>query len=211
MVSMNLLLILICVVGGAAAMVVWYFKSAGTKEKVEVEEFPTIGSVLDLVKSELVELVREDYNTGLSTEEFERMYKRKARINWALKQCTYGVEGAKFIVIDIIKGIITKRVPEETVTKLLGLSTDLEPSNHIKWEMLLYKYKRIYGRKALEKLITKYEWSTEKPSSEPGAVGLYSYYVTVDEFESIGTQNLRVVSIGTIHTLRQLYLIYRSS
>lgn len=184
-INMNIVLILACVLGGAAAMVIWYFKSAGTKQKVEIEEFPTIGSVLDLVKSEVVELVREDYNTGLSTEEFERMYKRKARINWALKQCTYGVEGAKIVVIDIIRGIITKRVPEETITKLLGLTSELEPSNHIKWEMLLYKYKRVYGRKALEKLITKYEWGTEKPSSEPGASGLYSYFVTVAEFESI--------------------------
>jgi len=184
-VDINLILIIVCALAGVAAIVVWYFKSAGIKQKVEVEEFPNIGAVLDLVKSEVVELVREDYNTGLSAEEFERMYKRKARINWALKQCTYGVDGAKVIVIDIIRGIITKRVPEETITKLLGLTSELEPTNHIKWEMLLYKYKRMYGRKALEKIITKYEWSTEKPSTEPGSTGLYSYYVTTAEFESI--------------------------
>jgi len=184
-VDINTVLILISLLVGVATMVSWYFKSAGTKQLEEIEEFPDIASVLDLVKSEVVELVREDYNTGISTEEFERMYKRKARINWALKQCTYGVDGAKIIVIDIIRSIITKRVPEETVTRLLGLTTELEPSNHIKWEMLLYKYKRVYGRKALEKLILKYEWSTEKPSTETGATNLYSYYVTVNEFEAI--------------------------
>ena len=86
----------------------------------------------------------------------------KPRINWALKQCTYGVEGAKIIVIDIIRGIIAKRVPEEAVTRLLGLTAELEPSNHIKWEMPLYKYKRIYGTKALEKIIKTYEWDARE-------------------------------------------------
>lgn len=183
--DINTVLIWATVLIGLATASVGFFRRAGVKQKVGVEEFPDIASVLDLVKSEVVELVREDYNVGLSTEEFERMYKRKARINWALKQCTYGVDGAKIIVIDIIRGIITKRVPEETITRLLGLTSELEPSNHIKWEMLLYKYKRIYGRKALEKLLTKYEWDVEKPSTENEAVGLYSYYVTTAEFEDI--------------------------
>src|SRR5690606_16960291 len=106
---------------------------------------------------------------GLTDEEFDRLYKRKARINWALKQCTYGIEGAKIIVVDIIRGIIAKRVPEEAIPRLLGLTVELEPSNHIKWEMLLYKYKRIYGTKALEKIIKPYEWDAEKPSTEDGA------------------------------------------
>ena len=185
-ININLILIIVSVLSGAAAMVVWYFKSAGTKQVEEIEEFRSISDVLDLVKSEVVELVREEYNTGgLTDEEFDRLYKRKARINWALKQCTYGVEGAKIIVIDIIRGIIAKRVPEESITRLLGLTAELEPSNHIKWEMLLYKYKRVYGTKALEKIITTYEWDADKPSTEDGASGLYSYYVTVDEFESI--------------------------
>lgn len=185
-VDINLILIVFFVLAGVAALVVWYFKSAGTKQIEEIEEFRTISDVLDLVKSEIVELVREDYNTGgFTDEEFDRLYKRKARINWALKQCTYGVEGAKIIVIDIIRGIIAKRVPEEAVTRLLGLTDELEPSNHIKWEMLLYKYKRIYGTKALEKIIKTYEWDAEKPSTEDGASGLYAYYVTVDEFERI--------------------------
>lgn len=185
-VDINLILIVFFVLAGVATLVVWYFKSAGTKQIEEIEEFRTISDVLDLVKSEIVELVREDYNTGgLTDEEFDRLYKRKARINWALKQCTYGIEGAKIIVIDIIRGIIAKRVPEEAVTRLLGLTAELEPSNHIKWEMLLYKYKRIYGTKALEKIIKTYEWDAEKPSTEDGASGLYAYYVTVDEFERI--------------------------
>src|SRR5690606_17626190 len=36
-----------------------------------------------------------------------------------------------------------------------------------------------------EKIIKTYEWDAEKPSTEDGASGLYAYYVTVDEFESI--------------------------
>ena len=207
-VDINLILIVFFVLAGVAALVVWYFKSAGTKQIEEIEEFRTISDVLDLVKSEIVELVREDYNTGgLTDEEFDRLYKRKARINWALKQCTYGVEGAKIIVIDIIRGIIAKRVPEEAVTRLLGLTAELEPSNHIKWEMLLYKYKRIYGTKALEKIIKTYEWDAEKPSTEDGASGFYAYYVTVDEFERIWDKEFEERSTGIILTSVPLFTI----
>jgi pilus assembly protein CpaF len=183
--DINTILIYALVILALGAGLAGYLRRAGKKQNVEIDEFPTIGAVLDLVKSEVVELVREDYTVGLSDAEFDRMYRRKARINWALKQCVYGVDGAKIIVIDIIRGIITKRVPEETITRLLGLTEELEPSDHIKWEMLMYKYKRAYGRKALEKIITKYEWDVERPSTESGSNGLYSYYVTAAEFHDI--------------------------
>jgi pilus assembly protein CpaF len=183
--DINTLLIYITLLIGLAALCVGFFRRAGVKQATEIEEFPHIGKVVDLVKSEIVEIVREDYSVGLSNEEFERMYQRKARINWALKQCTYGVEGAKIIVIDIIRGIITKRVPEEAVTRLLGLTRNLEPSLHIKWEMLLYKYKRLHGRKALEKIITTHEWDLERQSTEAGSENLLAYFVTCREFEAI--------------------------
>lgn len=184
-VDINLVLIFVVLIGGLGGTVAWYFKSASTKEMKEVEEFSKISDVLELVKTEVVELLREDTTVGVTAEEFERLYRRKTHITLALKQCVYGVDSAKVIVIDIIRGIINARVPEATITRLLGLTDDVEPTTHIKWEMLLYKYKRTYGKKALEKIIEKYEWGVEKPSTELGSEDLYAYYVTLTEFETL--------------------------
>ena len=117
----------------------------------------------------------------IRNEEFDRLYKRKARINEALKNCVHGVDSAKALVIDLIRNFIAGNIPPEQVTSLLGLDPEGEPSSHIKFEILMYRYKKIYGKKALAKWISNYNLDRERHAYGSDRAQDVSYYITVDD------------------------------
>ncbi|MBR1455047.1 MAG: hypothetical protein IJ593_10475, partial [Lachnospiraceae bacterium] len=154
--DLNTLLMIATIAIFLAVIAVLYMRSKSQSTKVDVETFNTMDKVLEAVKVEMVEIVKDDISLGLSNEEFDRLYKRKARINEALKNCVHGVDSAKALVIDLIRNFIAGNIPPEQVTSLLGLDPEGEPSSHIKFEILMYRYKKIYGKKALAKWISNY-------------------------------------------------------
>lgn len=160
-----------------------YLKSKNQTVKVEVESFNTIDKVLEAVKNEMVEIVKEDFTLGLSDDEFDRLYRRKARINDALKNCVYGIDAAKVLVIDLIRGFIADKVPKEQVSVLLGLTDETEPSIHVKFEILMYRYKKAYGKDALVKWIDKYDFARERVATGADRAQDKAYYITEEDLE----------------------------
>lgn len=148
---------------------------------VEEDDYGTIDKILEAVKLEMVEIVKEDYSLGLSDAEFNALYKRKARINDALRNCVYGIDSAKIIVIELIRTFIAENVPKANVTDILGLSEGLEPSNHVKFEIMMYRYKKKYGKEALTKWLVKYDFLRERTATDAEKKRDVSYYVTVDD------------------------------
>ena len=158
-----------------------------TTEVVE-EDFSTIEKVLEAVKMEMVEIVKEDYSLGLSEAEFNALYKRKARINNALKNCVHGIDSAKVIVIELIRGFIAEKVPIDKVSELLGLADGMQPSDHVIFEILMYRYKKKHGKQALAVLIDKYDLARERPATDANRPTDVSYYITSEDLRSIYEQ-----------------------
>lgn len=177
----NTLLILISLVIFAIVVVVLYFRAKSQTAEIVVDEYDSIEKVVETVKTEVINLLREDFSMGLSEEEFNKLYKRKARINGALKNCVYGIDSAKILVIDLIRGIIAEKVPPQKVTELLGLDETGEPSAHIKFEILMYKYKKRYGKKALAKWIEKYHFDEERLAEDSTSSNDKAYYITEED------------------------------
>ena len=179
--DLNTLLMIAVIVVFLVVVAILYMKSKNQTARVEVEVFNTMDKVLEAVKVEMVEIVKDDISLGLSNEEFDRLYKRKARINEALKNCVHGVDAAKALVIDLIRNFIASKVPPEQVTVLLGLDAEGEPSNHVKFEILMYRYKKQYGKDALGKWITKYDFARERHATGADRVQDMAYYITVED------------------------------
>lgn len=165
----------------AVIVVALYFSSRNQKERKIEEDVNSFEKVLEIVKNEIVDILKTDYSLSLSDEEFERMYKRKARLNDALKNCVYGIDSAKIIVIDLIRSILVEKVKPEKVSWLLGLQEGMEPSNHVKFEIIMYKYKKRYGKRALAEWIEKYDLAREKPATNQDRQQDVAYYITEEE------------------------------
>lgn len=176
---------------------------------IEEEDFSSIEKVVEAVKLEMVEIIKEDYSLGLSESEFNALYKRKARIQEALRSCVYGIDSAKIIVIELIRSFIKDNIPIEKIEELLGLSEGQEPSDHVKFEILMYKYKQKYGKKALAEWIKKNKFDRERIAD--GTERDYAYYVTVEDlYMSYDEENIVLTDDEKIDMLAILvYQLYK--
>lgn len=181
--NINTILSLASLVIFAMVLLTLYMKSKSQSIKVEVESFSSLEKVLEAVKNEMVEMVRTDYSQGISDSEFSRLYKRKARINDALKNCVYGIDAAKAIVIDLIRKFIADNIEPTQITLLLGLSDENEPSAHVKFEILMYKFKQTCGKDALVKWIEKYHLDEEHQATGSDKASDTAYYITEYDLE----------------------------
>jgi pilus assembly protein CpaF len=172
------------------------YQRAKMRTTIDIEDdYSTINQVLEAVKVEMVEIIKEDYSLGLSDSEFNALYKRKARINEALRNCVHGIDGAKVIVTELIRGFIAKNVPVDKITELLGLSDGMQPSDHIMFEILMYRYKKQVGKdgkqlgkKALEELVLKYDLARERPATGATSPTDQAYFVTIDDLHNVYDQ-----------------------
>ena len=155
--SINTILIIAILVMSALLLVFMYLNARGKRELILDEEYKTLDQVLEGVKIEMVETIKEDFTLGCTDEEAEKLAKRKARINEALKNCIYGIDNAKILVIDLIRVFIDENVLDENVDEMLGLTEDSEPADNVMFEILMYKYKKRYGREAFSKCVDKYD------------------------------------------------------
>lgn len=183
--NINTILIVVSfVIIGVVLFVLYQRAKLKTQEIVE-DDFATINHVLEAVKNEMVEIIREDYSLGLSESEFNALYKRKARIQDALKNCVHGIDSAKVIVIELIRGFIAQNVPQQRVGELLGVVDGMQPADHVMFEILMYRYKKKHGKGALGEMINKYDLARERDAYNAESSYDKSYFMTVADLHNI--------------------------
>lgn len=152
------------------------------------DDYSTLDKVLEAVKLEMVEIVKDDFTLGIPDAEFNSLYKRKARIRDALKNSVHGIDSAKVIVIELIRSFIDQNVPKERVSELLGLSDGMQPSNHVMFEILMYRLKKKHGKQALGHMINTYDLARDRESYEGVSSRDTSYFVTEEDLHDIYEQ-----------------------
>lgn len=182
--DINTVLIVGTAVVALVALIVMYQRSKSKVQQVEVDDYNTLEKVLDGVKTFMVQAISEDYAIGMDAREFDRVYKRKAILNDALTRCVYGAEDAKLIVKEQIKSFIVDNVPEDRVAELLGLDEAGEPSSQIKYEIIMYKYKQLYGKKAMVRWMLDNGFLTERLASDAINRHDKAYFVTVEDLNN---------------------------
>ena len=179
--NINTILSIAVIAAFVSFVIILYTRSKSKSANVVEESYNTLDKVLEAVKVEMVNIVKEDISLGLSNEEFDRLYKRKARVNEALKNCVHGVDSAKALVIDLIRNFIANNVAPEEVEALLGLDPEGEPSDQVKFEIIMYKYKKIYGNKAFAKWCAKYDLDRDRLATDADRDQDMAYYITVED------------------------------
>lgn len=169
-------------------LIIMYQRAKLKTSEIIEDDFSTLNQVLEAVKNEMVEIIKEDYSLGISDSEFNALYKRKARIQDALKNCVHGIDSAKVIVIELIRGFIDANVPKDKITDLLGLSDGVLPSDHVMFEILMYRYKKKHGKQALAEIIKKYDLARERKATHAEKSIDQAYFITIEDLHNIYEQ-----------------------
>ncbi|ROR31741.1 pilus assembly protein CpaF [Mobilisporobacter senegalensis] len=160
-----------------------YFYAKGKKQVVIEDEYTTFDEILNAIKNHIVDLLKEDYEDVNSDEEYKKYKMQKAKFNEALKNSTYGIDSAKIMVKDIIRGFLIDNVPLERVEQIIGIDNDSEPSSNVMFEIIMYRYKKIYGRDALTKWITKNSFHLQRKAVGICKKGDPAFYITKENEE----------------------------
>ncbi|GFN30933.1 hypothetical protein [Paenibacillus xylaniclasticus] len=181
--SLNSILIIVTILGIALLMTALYLRAKREKPDIEQSDKLTMDKLLEIVKYSLADLVKDENFAGLADEEFEALYKRKARIEDALRNCVYGIDSAKLIVQDLIRGIIADilKTEEELLDVFDFRAVYLEP--RVKFEILMYFYKKEYGKDALAEMIAEY--NLDRPRYEIEDKSQASYLITNEDIDMI--------------------------
>ena len=150
---MELILTIVAIAAVVVLLIILFIRRKNERAELKQKEKLTLDRLLDMVKYQLVELVKEDNFFGKSDEEWEALYKRKKRIQNAMRECVHGIDADKIIVKDLIKQIVQGILPDEqSVCEVVDFTNQyIEP--HIKFEILLHFLKKEHGKNAMPYLI----------------------------------------------------------
>ncbi|XID94282.1 pilus assembly protein CpaF [Paenibacillaceae bacterium WGS1546] len=181
--KLNTLLMLITIVGILILLAVLYWRARREKPDVEQSDKLTMERLLEIVKYSLADLIKDENLAGLADEEFEAMYKRKARIQEAMQNCVHGIDSAKLIVQDLIRSVIADLLKtEEELAEVFDFhGSYLEP--RVKFEILMYFYKKEFGKDALAEMINEYRLARERYEIEDKSQP--SYLISEEDIDRI--------------------------
>ena len=183
MLNINTILMLVSVLVFVALITILYLKNKNEKADIQLEDKLDFDALVDRVKYSLSELVKEESNFGLTDEEWNAWYNRKARFQGAMRDCIYGMEKPKEIVKDLIRSTISQILPnEEDVLQIIDFKAKYLDTR-IKFEILMYFYKNRYQKLALSTLIEKYDLGRVRYDIEDGNTP--SYLVTTEDIDTI--------------------------
>ncbi len=161
-----------------------YIRAKAKKQVVIEEELSTFDEVLDALKIYIVNLTKEDsINSQESDEDLKRLVKRKAQRKEALKNSVYGIDSAKLMVKEMIHTFLVEHMKPEKIRQIIGLDKESEPNTNTMFEIIMYKYKKQYGRDALTKWILENSFYKERPAVGIGSENDTAYYITKADLE----------------------------
>ena len=165
----------ICLIAVCVITFLFYNKRKFARRDIEKEDKMTMTRLLEKVKVELVNTLKDDLVYGKDGEEWERAYARQKRIQKAMRECVYGIEKEKIVVKDLIKGIIQKILPDDdAVDGVLDLNNPfIDPM--IKWEIMAYylSKKPDIKKGVIKYLFKKYDVDRVKYEIEDGTIPHY--------------------------------------
>lgn len=177
--SLEIVLTIVVLLLGAGGIFYLYHRRKNERKDAAIVERLTMDKLLNIVKTQLAELVKDDTFFGKDDEEWEAAYRRKKRLRLAMKNCVYGIDADKIVVKDLIRDILSNTLPTPTdIAELIDFNgTYVDPM--VQWEILMYFLKKKYKKDAMKYLINTYHWDRVRYDIEDGTVP--HHLVTVED------------------------------
>ncbi|HHV30681.1 MAG TPA: Flp pilus assembly complex ATPase component TadA, partial [Clostridium sp.] len=143
----------------------------------------TLHSLSNLVKETIDNAIKVAMDErGLTPEEIEKRKNKKARLEAAIQNCPFGNVQDKIFVKEFINDIIIKsqNINSSNINQIIYFNKEDYLNVQDKFEILLYLYKKKYGKKALTELIKEHQLDNLKRNGSD-----YYYNITSEEIEDI--------------------------
>ncbi len=143
-------------------------------KKIDID----IYDLIDYVKSEINKTMRSNLkNIGLSDEAYKRQVRNRSKFMEALKKCIWGSDNDKEYVKDVIFDILKNgNLKDDYINSIIPFDNQSRLNPNDKFDILLYSYKKEFGKNALLEIIKKYNLDKEKVSTDNN-----TYYYSIDE------------------------------
>lgn len=205
-ISTNYLICIGIVIVAAAVVIIMLVKNSKKDTVALRPEYRTIWDVVNYVKDYMVEMLGADISEDVTDEEFDRLYRRVAKIRSANKNATFGMDAAKALIKDIIAGAIAEELLDTEIDNILGMSPGQVPSIHTMFEAIMQKYKVRYGKAALQQYINNYKFAEAHLEK-----GKKRYYISIEDiYNSYQAEEIEFNKKEKIKLLSTLvYQLYR--
>ena len=159
-----------------------------------------------MIKDYMVEMLSADITEDVTDEEFDKLYRRVAKIRAANKNATFGMDAAKSLIKDIIAGAIDDTLLDSEIDNILGMRPGQIPSTHCMFEAIMQNYKLRYGKSALAQWINNYKLAEPHLSK-----GHNRYYISIEDvYQSYLAENIHFSRKEKVKLLATLvYQLYR--
>jgi pilus assembly protein CpaF len=119
---------------------------------------------------------------GLTPEEIEKRKNKRARLEAAIQNCPFGNVQDKIFVKEFINDILVKNknINSSNINQIIYFNREDYLSVQDKFEILLYLYKKKYGKRALAEIIKEHQLDSLKNNGSD-----FYYSITKEEIEDI--------------------------
>ena len=151
-------IIVLCILAGATFLL--YKRRQNERPDLEQYTKVSIDSLLKVIKVELSEMIKDDDMLMTNDINYEAIIRNKRRVEIALTDCVYGIEKAKDVVIALIRDILERELPDmESVNEVYDFEYLMGLPPMVKFEVLLYKLRKVHGKRVIQYIDDKYEIS----------------------------------------------------
>ncbi len=179
----NIVTILLLVLG---TIIYFRLKSPSSEERwlYEAEKY-TMDSVLSYIKHRINDLTRTNIvGMGLSGEAYRREIFKRSELRTALRRCVYGSLQDKQYVKDIIYDLLVDSyIDEKTIDQVIPFNYVNRLSVIDKFDIILYFYKKQFGKQGFAKLVEKYGF--DKPKCCADNLGKQFYEIDDEDIQNV--------------------------
>ena len=169
----------------------------------------TIPQIKDYVQQAVDDLLKlKLFELGISETELDRRQNKKSRLLAALNDCIYGSKSDKEFVKEFIKDLLQQYygITSTKINNIISFDKVEHLTIQDKFDILLHKYKKNHGYKALTTLINNYNLDVLRTSEE-----LEYFFVDKEDINRIYEKEAPILSFEDKYSIivQRVYSLYK--
>lgn len=208
--GLNIAIAMLIIVSISLLVLLYIAKSKKVIVKDDTVEYNTIEQLTDGIKDTFNSILKANLlEMNLTKDEMEKKKRSKGELRNALKNCAFGDSVAKTYIKGYIKDLLCNKygVNEDSINDLIRFKNFRELTSQDKFEIILYTYKKKYGKDGLERMLYENNLAQSKANNE----GEKYYEINAEDIHRVYSElNIRLSFDDKLNIVSQrVYQLYK--